>query len=118
MEASREQPTSKLLLETEVVALLRCSRARLRRLRLNGLLTYYRTCPITISEHDLADCIARAKINRRKTSLELLNYEKPTLPAELLTDAEAGERCGCSKASFLHAALKETEFLIYQVARR
>jgi hypothetical protein len=99
MRSGTDNSASKLLLETEAAALLRCSRARLRRLRLSGLIDYYRTCPITISETDLADYIARAKINRRKTPTELLKCEKPKLPAELLTDAEAGERYGLSKGA-------------------
>lgn len=87
----------KLLLEHEVAARLRCSLRRVWLLRSHRLISYYRTYPITISEDDLAEYIARAKYRKptpRKARYVVLNPpDAPrSQPVELLTDAEAAKK--------------------------
>lgn len=98
-ERSIEIPLPKLLLEHEVALRLKCTRASLRRARLQGKLSYYRTRPITISEDDLAKYIAQTKANKGtqrnvKAIVVHARAQPREQPIELITDAEAAARYG------------------------
>jgi excisionase family DNA binding protein len=92
---NREQ--TKLLLQSEAAALLRCSIVTISRLRLSRKLGYYTGRPVLISEADLELYVASAKVLRVKMPGPPGEYgyvpaETKPHPFKLLTIAEAAQR--------------------------
>mgnify|MGYP000881535323 FL=1 len=58
----------KLLTEPEVAEILRCSRSKIKRLRLSGALAYIPGRPVLVAETDLAEYLDRLKQNAKPAS--------------------------------------------------
>ncbi|NKD45374.1 helix-turn-helix domain-containing protein [Haematospirillum jordaniae] len=57
-----------LLTETEVAKKLRCSRSKVKRLRLSGRLTYVPGRPVLVDEADLTDYLEKLKCRSPNSS--------------------------------------------------
>ena len=75
----------KLLLESEVAQILRCSTEKVKRLRLSGKLAYQPGRPVLVDEADLLAYLESAKVRGRASNRE----NGPDIEAQASTDTDA-----------------------------
>jgi hypothetical protein len=93
MKESKTANSSEMFLEHEAARLLRCSKASVKRLRLDRKLGYYLGRPVLIGREDLEKYVASAKVMRVQIPEEpgyaLLPVTSEVRPFKLMTRAEA-----------------------------
>lgn len=97
----------KLLTEAEAAAVLRCSRSKVKRLRLTGALAYVPGRPVTIEEEALAAYVERAT---REAAVAAARAAEIVRRREAPTEAEqAAAARELARKSWLRKARREQQ---------